>query len=146
VPACTDFAASLEPENAQEAVTKQQQRAAASYHPHPPASATRATTGAWETGPRAGQLGPQAALFRAPCYMQHKLNGKEKRGIETMVVVYAVPTLPGQCRLINRNTFKFYNSKLPELVFKVIPQWFWHVSAQVGGGRGGRAAACCFLN
>jgi hypothetical protein len=27
-------------------------------------------TGSWVTGPRAGQLGPQATSFTAPCYMK----------------------------------------------------------------------------
>lgn len=44
--------------------------------------------GLWPSGPRGGQLGPQATAFVPPCLMSHKIVSKS-RGFESMVVVYA---------------------------------------------------------
>lgn len=45
-------------------------------------------SGMWPSGPRGGQLGPQATTFHAPCLMTHKIVA-QARGFESMVVVYA---------------------------------------------------------
>lgn len=45
-------------------------------------------SGIWPSGPRGGQLGPQATQFVPPCLMTHKIVSKS-RGFESMVVVYA---------------------------------------------------------
>ncbi len=74
-------------------------------------------------------MGPQSCYFRPPAYMHHQLDGSAKRGMESMVVVYAVPSAPGHCRLINRNLVKFTKTKLPSRIFKHIPQ----VSAYTAG-------------
>lgn len=81
---------------------------------------------------RAGALGPQTTHFYPPSLMTHKItyrNGK----VDSMVVVYAVPIGPGQCRLINRNLFKFNGSNLPGLVMRAFPQFLLHIGTQVGG-------------
>lgn len=87
--------------------------------------------GVWPTGPRAGALGPQYGLYRAPGYMQQKIDMVKSRGAESMVIVYAVPSSPGKCRLINRNAFKFVKSKLPGLIMRAVPGWLIHLGTQV---------------
>ncbi|KAG2491183.1 hypothetical protein HYH03_010394 [Edaphochlamys debaryana] len=83
--------------------------------------------GLWKTGPRAGKLGPQSTTFKAPCFMKHRLDAK---GFASLTVVYAVPMRPGKCRLINRNVLRFGNP-VPELIFNLLPPWWWHVSSNV---------------
>ncbi|KAI8476799.1 MAG: hypothetical protein J3K34DRAFT_455631 [Monoraphidium minutum] len=87
--------------------------------------------GIWPTGPRAGALGPQSGEFRAPGYMQQKIDMAASRGAESMVIVYAVPSSPGKCRLINRNTFRFLKSPLPGAIMRMVPGWLIHVGTQV---------------
>ncbi|KAG1675234.1 hypothetical protein FOA52_016265 [Chlamydomonas sp. UWO 241] len=87
-------------------------------------------TGNWATGPRGGKLGPQSTEFRAPGYMKHKLVGNV---FNSLVIVYAVPTSPGRCRLINRNVVKFAGGP-PALISKLLrylPGWYGHVSSHV---------------
>lgn len=63
--------------------------------------------------------------------MHHKLDGVAKRGLESMVVVYSVPTAPGYCRLINRNMFRFTKTKLPAAILRMLPGWLSHVGSHV---------------
>eukprot|EP00877_Chromochloris_zofingiensis_P009457 jgi/Chrzof1/4765/Cz14g25130.t1_PAO4[v5.2] len=88
--------------------------------------------GVWQTGPRAGALGPQSCMYKAPCYMQHKIDSAAKRGMDSMVVVYAVPTMPGHCRLINRNTIRFVNNNSwAAKLLRHIPGFLVHIGTQV---------------
>lgn len=91
----------------------------------------RGFQGEWFTGPRAGQLGPQSSWYRAPCYMQHKIDARRSKGWESMVIVYAVPTTPGHCRLFNRNLFKFYNNQFPARIMRLVPAWAVHLGTHV---------------
>ena len=44
-------------------------------------------------------MAPQETVFRAPCYQHTEIN---VGGVTVWVVTYAVPTVPGQCRLLAR--------------------------------------------
>ncbi|KIZ07245.1 pheophorbide a oxygenase [Monoraphidium neglectum] len=88
-------------------------------------------SGVWPSGPRAGALGPQYGEFRAPGFMQQTIDMIKTRGAESLVVVYAVPSSPGKCRLINRNAFKFHKSKLPGAIMRMVPGWLVHVGTQI---------------
>ncbi|KAL6764549.1 hypothetical protein V8C86DRAFT_2471996 [Haematococcus lacustris] len=102
------------------------------YHMHltsPPSLA--GFTGLWEAGPRAGQMGPQTTTFHAPCYLKHKLDASEKRGFQSLTVVYAVPQAPGRCRLINRNVVRFTRTSLPARLLRLLPRWVSHVGSHV---------------
>lgn len=91
-------------------------------------------SGIWPSGPRGGQLGPQATQFVPPCLMTHKI-ASQWRGFESMVVVYAVPVGPGRCRLLNRNAFKFnrggIGSAVARAVMRLAPDWAIHMGTQV---------------
>lgn len=50
----------------------------------------------WSTGPRAGHLGPQTSWYRPPCFMMQKIDAKATKGYESLVIVYAVPIVPGR--------------------------------------------------
>jgi hypothetical protein len=46
--------------------------------------------------------GARNSEFKAPAYMQHTIDSWAQKGTYLMIVVYAVPIAPGQCRLLNR--------------------------------------------
>jgi phenylpropionate dioxygenase-like ring-hydroxylating dioxygenase large terminal subunit len=81
-------------------------------------------TGLWEEGPRRGKLGSQHTRFLAPGLMWHDLTAKGFARILT--VVYAVPTRPGECRLIARFPFQF-SSPWPGRLLRLRPQWLQHI-------------------
>uniref|UniRef100_A0A7S0SML1 Rieske domain-containing protein n=1 Tax=Mantoniella antarctica TaxID=81844 RepID=A0A7S0SML1_9CHLO len=81
-------------------------------------------TGIWKEGPRNGKYGSQYTEFSAPSLMRHTVITDT---FTTVTVVYAVPTTPGRCRLMARFPFIF-KSKLPRLFFKIVPQWYSHLS------------------
>lgn len=54
--------------------------------------------GVWPLGPRNGYYGPQTTRFAPPNLMVHGLWCYDKRGFDTLTVVYAVPIAPGRCR------------------------------------------------
>jgi phenylpropionate dioxygenase-like ring-hydroxylating dioxygenase large terminal subunit len=86
----------------------------------------------WNTGPRAGALGPQSSWFKPPCFMMQKIDAKENKGYESLVVVYAVPIAPGRCRLLNRNAFRFTKGGgLAAWAMQLIPGWATHLGTQV---------------
>lgn len=80
-------------------------------------------TGLWKTGPRAGELGPQSTVFAAPGFMEHRV---DTEAFSSLTVVYAVPTGPGKCRVINRNVFRF-NNPLPAAILRLVPPWLSHL-------------------
>ncbi|GFH13285.1 PaO domain-containing protein [Haematococcus lacustris] len=63
--------------------------------------------------------------------MQHKLDASEKRGFQSLTVVYAVPQAPGRCRLINRNVVRFTRTSLPARLLRLLPRWVSHVGSHV---------------
>ncbi|KXZ51442.1 hypothetical protein GPECTOR_12g405 [Gonium pectorale] len=77
--------------------------------------------------PRAGKLGPQSTTYTAPAFMRNRLDGKD---FSSLTVVYAVPSRPGRCRLINRNIIKFKNA-LPATFFRLMPRWAGHLGGHV---------------
>lgn len=84
-------------------------------------------SGIWHSGPRAGSLGPQTTEFRPPGFMKHKLQSK---ALDSLVVVYAVPTSPGKCRLINRNVVRLKGGmSIVGKIFRALPGWVNHVGA-----------------
>eukprot|EP00878_Enallax_costatus_P039241 GHUV01044808.1.p1 GENE.GHUV01044808.1~~GHUV01044808.1.p1 ORF type:complete len:157 (+),score=4.15 GHUV01044808.1:306-776(+) len=86
----------------------------------------------WATGPRAGQLGPQSSWYRPPCFMMQKIDAKETKGYESLVIVYSVPIAPGRCRLLNRNAFRFNKGGgIAGWFMKYIPGWATHLGTQV---------------
>jgi len=84
--------------------------------------------GVWASGPRNGYYGPQTTRFAKPGLMVHALRCYEKRGFDTLTVVYAVPVAPGKSRLISRFPFRF-KSAVPRTLFKIIPEWSSHPNA-----------------
>lgn len=84
--------------------------------------------GVWPLGPRNGYYGPQTTRFAPPNLMVHGLWCYDKRGFDTLTVVYAVPIAPGRCRVISRFPFRF-KSSLPRTLFPLIPGWIAHPGA-----------------
>ena len=56
------------------------------------------------------------------------------RLLDSLVIVYAVPTSPGRCRLINRNVVRFKGGP-SSIISKVVR---WERKGQERGGSGGR--------
>ena len=82
--------------------------------------------GIWPTGPRRGGLGAQLTLFQGPNLMRHTIDAFSTRGFANITAVYGVPTVPGRCRLIVRQPFKFKN-KLIRKAFGIMPEFMGHL-------------------
>ena len=85
----------------------------------------------WPTGPRGGRLGPQKTEWRPPGFLKHHLITKSS---DSLVIVYAVPSSPGRCRLINRNVVRlkaksFLLPLIKGLVRSLTSGWRSHVSS-----------------
>ena len=67
--------------------------------------------------------------------MRQKIDAAARRGVESMVVVYAVPSSPGQCRVLNVNAFRFARAGAGRFVADaaaaLAPRWLVHVGTQV---------------
>jgi phenylpropionate dioxygenase-like ring-hydroxylating dioxygenase large terminal subunit len=85
----------------------------------------------WPTGPRGGRLGPQKTEWRPPGFLKHHL---ETKSSDSLVIVYAVPSSPGRCRLINRNVVRLKTNSpilpiLKGLIRTLASGWRSHVSS-----------------
>ena len=73
-------------------------------------------------------------VYAVPTSPPLPLGIAQGRLLDSLVIVYAVPTSPGRCRLINRNVVRFKGGP-SSIISKVVR---WERKGQERGGSGGR--------